>query len=79
MILGTDRVDPGLYLTELHALARAISALASEAKEETIDSLACVAVRMTAELLALTEGRLNPSQAREFRKLAERIIGSGHA
>jgi hypothetical protein len=37
--------------------------------------LACIAVRMTAELLALTEGRLNPSQAREFRKLAEQIAG----
>jgi hypothetical protein len=50
--------------------------MASEMEESTIATVAHVAARMAAELVALTDAQLNPSQARQFRKLAEQIAGS---
>jgi hypothetical protein len=79
LLLGTSDVDPNLHLVEVQALCQAIASMASEMEESTIATVAHVAARMTAELVALTDAQLNPNQSRQFRKLAEQIAGSGHA
>jgi hypothetical protein len=79
LLLGKPGVDPNLHLVEVQALCQAIASMASEMEESTIATVAHVAARMAAELVALTDVRLATNQARQFRKLAQQIAATERA